>query len=664
MTEDVFIRVVLCGCQGKGADPNSFRPQAHDKQWWGRRDALVRCVTAFLFGPSTASASSSASNNNNNSNGRELVLIFDEDRARIHMTITSRKNNSWNSMMKSAEEEVVPTEQTILRIWKRAAQPQNLGQQIQQDGIQCRVVVDPTLEVTAQLSNFKQKRSAGPSITKNLVGSKRQILEHIQKRCPLDFLKEKKLNASADVVLRKVNRDSLLKIWSEYSQQFENGSRPSSSPSAPEEVQKIHCIQSIYKDLLELPDHLPKSTRIVAGTLHESCDEFPCFNTASGDKDDNADDDMTSTKHRSDSKSPLLLCLFLGAVRDMTPAENDALQKACNTNSQIPVVGIRFGTVAEFTSKILSILAFHHARNVVRPSIDRQLKLLNKNRGKEDKRTTNNQLQKLKPTCLNVVVVVPMISTQVSTSLDRRDRRNWCLVRVIVTTLWRSRMVSSSSGHTVSHTNKLHLIFDDGVCISLSETEFVRKLASQHEAAPSEFQILKALVEKIEDDDKSKSTLTKSNPASDSKPFSTKKSSKHLINDIFDTSPVPVTCAISLQPTGGSEELVDNFYNALPSSGHLMQHFGVLLVMDIASSIQSSTQSPNGEKIERSKMFRAIMSTMARLNKQGLSQIVVSPPSCLDVEGASIMALQHFCYQNRVFHGLKQHCKRKHEEST
>ena len=44
-----FLRVVLF-CKGKGADKDSYRPRSDEKQWWGRRDALARCVSSFLFG--------------------------------------------------------------------------------------------------------------------------------------------------------------------------------------------------------------------------------------------------------------------------------------------------------------------------------------------------------------------------------------------------------------------------------------------------------------------------------------------------------------------------------------------------------------------------------------------------------------------------------------
>lgn len=645
-TNDVTIRVVLCGCQGKGGDPNSFRPQAHDKQWWGRRDALVRCVTSFLFGPVSSTAASSELSSPSSNNGRELVLLFDEDRTQIHMTTirsdgtvddgrSDNKIASW--ITSSAHDSTIPTEQTILRLWKRASSPHNVGRMVEESGIQCRVVIDPT---AASLSQDKQESTASSHNTtntnekvNNLVGSKRQILEHIQKTCPLEFLKAKRLNARSDVILRKVNRDSLLKVWSEYQQmqmqQQQHLGRSTSINMSPT------GFETVYKDLLRVPKYLPQTTRIVAGILHESCEEFPCFHIPPVTKDCGDDKD-----------EPLFLCLFLGAVRDMTSDENILLQNICtkNKDTPIPMVGIRFGTVPEFTSKILSILAFHHARNVVLPSINRLLQRQNEGKRRQKTSRPTTEAQRLEPTCLNVVVVLPMMSTAVSTELDRRDRLHWCIVRLIVCTLWRSKMVSSS-GSNVSHTNTLHLVFDDGICIYLSETSFVRKLASQHQAAPSEYQVLRALVEEIGQQSNHIITRMNTDLPTGSKMWSRKKLAKCLTNAIFASSPVPVTCTIGLKTFDGTEEVVNNFYDFDPSNVEPTRHLGLLLVMDIAAAFPSNDR----ERKKQSKVYRRIMSAAEEANKSTLYQRLTPASSCCDFEGASIMALQHFCYQNRVF---------------
>ena len=58
------ITIVLI-CSGDGSNSKSYRPNRDESQWWGRRDALVRCVSASLFGGT------------NNGQNVTLILLFD-----------------------------------------------------------------------------------------------------------------------------------------------------------------------------------------------------------------------------------------------------------------------------------------------------------------------------------------------------------------------------------------------------------------------------------------------------------------------------------------------------------------------------------------------------------------------------------------------------------
>ena len=58
-------------CSGKGAEAQSYRPNLDESQWWGRRDALVRCVAASLYGPRNTKQK--------RPDRVELCLLFDED---------------------------------------------------------------------------------------------------------------------------------------------------------------------------------------------------------------------------------------------------------------------------------------------------------------------------------------------------------------------------------------------------------------------------------------------------------------------------------------------------------------------------------------------------------------------------------------------------------
>ena len=88
-----IVRVVLL-CKGRGGDASSYRPSRDDTQWTNRRDALVRCVAAFLYGPGSKQQQQQE---------REVILIHDEDYARMEMRM---------------QPGVVPTEQAILSLWK------------------------------------------------------------------------------------------------------------------------------------------------------------------------------------------------------------------------------------------------------------------------------------------------------------------------------------------------------------------------------------------------------------------------------------------------------------------------------------------------------------------------------------------------------------------
>jgi exonuclease I len=120
----------------------------------------------------------------------------------------------------------------------------------------------------------------------------------------------------------------------------------------------------------------------------------------------------------------------LGAARDVTSTEKKMLKTVCDHQHKIPFVKIRFGTVPEFTSKILSILTYHHSQNniVMVGAIERLLQT--KVDQKESALLQEAQIRS--HSCLHVVCTVPLLSNQISIDLEARDRVHWCIVRVIV----------------------------------------------------------------------------------------------------------------------------------------------------------------------------------------------------------------------------------------
>jgi hypothetical protein len=747
------VRVVLL-CSGRGGDRAAFRPAADESQWWGRRDALVRCVAAFLFGPTgggggmggttTAGADYCTAT-------RELVLLFDDDLARIHMMRADDGNASGG----------VPTEQTVIQLWKRAAQ--QLQRPVLGGGIRCTIFLDPAdarIVATAAAaasyggpsssSTTNQHHANYPSGDKNgtnhtsnnrstppppkkgtnqhvlPVGmdTKRQVLEYLQEHCSIDFLRTQGLNSKSDVILRKTNRKALVQVWHKWveegGQQGRRGpaavppppqgvegedddhpSRTDSSAAAitaPGETQQQEQQQqrqrrrlderlaSIYRDmLLQRPSHVPSDATTVAGTLHETGQEFPCF--ARGPLEKGPKSDKEGSQQR-----PLYLCLFLGAVRDMTGRENQLLEEVC-LDAAIPRLAVRFGTVPEFTSKILSLLAFHHANGVVGPSI-RRLLFLQQQHSAAPPPTPLLQRQQDNPapttnkgTHLSVVCAVPISSRNVSIDLTKRDRVHWCVVRVIVSTLWRSRVASQSGrdggprrhawpsppppAAAVRHTNSLHLVFADGAAVHLDEATFVGRLASQHRSAPCEHQVLAALLQALaeqrarpeEESMGSSGNTAPTTPSDSGVDRAGRDLARQVIREAIQSSPVPVTCTIGLHGDAANG-VTTRFYESPPphdaEGGRPDQ--GVLLIMDIPPNGGDNGDGHPQQQQPPPQPVRRIYCDLLSASRAGgvpttLEQAIVAGRAgapVQDWEAASIVALQHFCYQNRVFGGSGQ----------
>jgi hypothetical protein len=206
------VRVVLLA-SGSGSDANTYMPNRSSTQWWNRRDALVRCVAAFLFGPASSSTGRSASSSSF-SCAAELVLLFDQDWSRMRMSYTepdhpSRSSISSSFAPSSPSPRFVPTEQSVIRIWKQCCQRPH--QTVSQQGFRCTLVKSsgPQLHLAGRTRHDKTDFNASGS-------SKRELLELLQSTCPLDFLKAHRLNSSPQVLLRKVNKDQLLAVHKEW----------------------------------------------------------------------------------------------------------------------------------------------------------------------------------------------------------------------------------------------------------------------------------------------------------------------------------------------------------------------------------------------------------------------------------------------------------------
>lgn len=543
-------------CKGPGSDTDTLRPNRDDSQWWGRRDALVRCISSFLFSPTPENGS------------RELVLLFDDDLAKMRIKVSKNCD-------------IVPTEKAIISVWKSATQKVNTT--VEENGMECIVEIDPTFQSNTQ--------SLGD--LPSGLDSKRQVLDYLQKQCPIDFLRSKGLNSNMDVILRKTNKKKLVAVFNDWKKASQKESLARDDASQR---------KKLFRDILT--NEKKKSGRVIAGTLHEMFQEFPCFGLNSA-----KDKEVTSFS----------LVLFLGAVRDMSPKENQILQTVCK-KADIPLVGIRFGTVPEFTSKILSILAFHHFHNAITVPIKR---LLESNTGQALGQKT---VWKPEAHKLRVVCSVPLSSTEISTDLKRRCRTHWCLVRVIVCTLWRSRLVSSN--FSASLTNYLHLIFRDGVTLDLNDAAFVSKLAEKHQAAPSEYQILAALKEGID------------TASLEAGALSEKKWAKKVMKRIMKGEQEEKCVILGLNSeVSGDSSVSSNFYNEEGAKRSEGRTVIPLLELGVNSKKKGkATSTTYGALVRAAKKTSAPFLEGSMINCD-----------CEDYEATLIIALQHICNQNKLF---------------
>ena len=462
--------------------------------------------------------------------------------------------------------------------------------------------------------------------------SKRDILEHIQQRCPLEFLRKHRLNSSTDVVLRKTNRTKLFAAWNDWVGSGEGVASKSSAlakniqRAAEENTEKT--FRAILLDRFrgskgddgnrtngDSTAPLP----VMAAVLHESMDnELPCWNSI-----------------RDETSGPARLCLFLGAVRDMTTKENSMLAKACS-ELKIPLLSCRLGPVPEFTSKILSVVTYHNAVGALGPAAchmwKRKQGMLHAN--KETDIVTAHRGKRR----LHVLCNTSISSAELTHDLNARSREIWCLVRLCVCTLWRSKLASSSVSSDTSPIvleNALSIVFRDGVILTLEQEDLVKTLAEKHQAAPSEYQILVALCHKRDE-------------ASKQEESSIKRFVKKSIKGWRKSLEVPedsICYCIEFYPKCSAPDepsLVDRVYSDLDIQGGNTSNeliFANLSInSDKAFGLDESSYASVFEKLDVPVVKAGIMP---------------SDDCAQDAKASAITMLQHFQYQQRLVPALR-----------
>jgi hypothetical protein len=210
---NTLVKVILLA-NGIGCNPQSYRPNADESQWWNRRDALVRCVTAFFF-CSVRRRSNGISNQsdvyqNGDCSRKELIILFDQDWSYFSMMYNSPSSSSSSSSTRtdSNRNKGIPSESNIMQLWKSSALNPGIRIRCNDLALSCLCVTDPNMAndcmesmVMSNMTSMNNtlKRLSYSTATMTSMDSdgfdstnKRSILEYLQSTCSMEFLRRHK----------------------------------------------------------------------------------------------------------------------------------------------------------------------------------------------------------------------------------------------------------------------------------------------------------------------------------------------------------------------------------------------------------------------------------------------------------------------------------------
>ncbi|XRB09503.1 BTHB domain-containing protein [Pycnococcus provasolii] len=481
---------------GGVASPDSFQPYRDATQWWGRRDALVRCVSASLFALTTthehgtgAPTQQAQERSSSQQQFSGLHIFFSDDGA-----LMCHNSIQLVPLVK------VPTEKKIVALWRTAASSSSASSRA--GAVMC---------VSAS------KRLPSTSTPDSLASlDKRALIAHLQTNCSMDFLRRQHLNSSVDALLKKTNKDKLLQVHDEWCRLQNNNNQGNFSDADSTKAAEVSDMSTALGYVLrELP---ATSTRVLL--LHEDYpDELPVWDARPSTDDEAAHSQITD-----------VVCV-LGAVRDMTTQEQRDVFNAAKQRG-VPVAGANLGRVAEFTSKVILSLQAHHAAGRLRRATQQ---LFGQRRGESESsivqklaplrgwtwdghRTTSSSAaaaaamadagepKKTKSFRLHLVMMLPFPSSRLGVDESTRDDLHPA-IQAAVWCLWRSRIASEAARASKDDQSadddsdrddhgmkpRLTLAFEDGARITVSGRRLVRRMAERHQAAPCEFQVIEAL---------------------------------------------------------------------------------------------------------------------------------------------------------------------------
>jgi hypothetical protein len=483
--------------------PDSFRPSEDKSQWWARRDALVRILDAQQQGRVAGNEMEAFSYimfHNGNS---------DSDDKSVSVMSCSLSVNT------VSEEEVL---HAMKRCGKSSSQPRlETSRFLHQPNIVCHSLSAATNNISVQSTHLVGAISD--------TSSKKEILSILQSQCSIDHLRKHNLNSTAEIVLKKKNVQQLREAWNDWNASQSNNSYDSKIDQSKDstEFELIKAYTQIFDDCVRRrisEPETPTMHKMSILLLHEDYkDELPVFGDFSFEQ---------YPEHRH------TILYVLGAVRDMTSAESRCLWQAAQQRD-IPLITANLGRTAEFTSKIVMALRAHalykdrlyfatqslfRKQQLSQESSELLQKLVSVrgNHSTWDGYNTNptvsdsaaiaqiddaeNSLSMYQQ--IIVVAILPFSAGSMTLELGCRKDYLPC-IRLIVNTLWKSRLVCDSSSADNDATKRdsmssvVYIQFSCGAVLRIDQACVAKQVAENHCPAPSEYQVLAMLQRLIAD---------------------------------------------------------------------------------------------------------------------------------------------------------------------
>ena len=218
--------------------------------------------------------------------------------------------------------------------------------------------------------------------------------------------------------------------------------------------------------------------------------------------------------------------------------------------------------------------------------------------------------------------MIPIDSASLTADLNKRCRVHWCMVRLCVCSLYRSKFASTTRD---ALGNKLSFIFQDGLTINLDQRDFISSLAEKHQAAPSERQILEELCRRRDD---------------------TECNSVNEILSTYNDQGDVYALDFRDECHGTSKQVMELAYAEDCSSGDAGESSTLLAILEVrdqSGHINSKIERLHGRIIDEV--------TKAKIQVMPQSLLVSEAQDC---EALTVVMLQHLQYQSKLF-GILRH---------